>query len=124
MELELTRDVLDLLLVDRNETKMGRVDGLVFIVHDDGPPVVDRLELGFVVLASRLHPRLERWVEAIRKRFSVRKTARQQIPWSAVAEIKKQHIKLSIDAVHTPAFDWERWLRDHIVSKIPGSSPE
>ena len=123
MDLELTRDILDQEIVDRNGVEMGRVDGLVMIVDGDGPPRVDRFELGFVVLASRVHPRLEKWVEALRK-WSVRKVARFCIPWSHVEEISEDHIKVNVDAEDTPAFDWERWLREKVVKKIPGSGKE
>lgn len=119
MDLDLARDVLDQELLDRNGIEMGRVDGLVFIVDDDGPPRLDRFELGFVVLARRVHPRVEKWVEALR-RWSVRREARQRIPWSNVEEITHDHIKVSIDASETPAFDWEQWLREKVVTKIPG----
>lgn len=120
MNLNLARDILDQELVDRNGTQMGRVDGLLLVLEGDGPPRVDAFELGFVVLARRVHPRLEHWLERIRNRWSVRKTARQVIPWSSVEEIRPGHIKVGIDALLTPAFDWERWLRKHVVAKIPG----
>ena len=123
-EIDLARDVLDQQLIDRNGTKMGRVDGLVIAFEADGRPRVDHFELGFAVLAGRMHPRFERWLNAIRKRWSVREIARQIVPWSDVAELTENHIKLSIDAFTTPAFDWERWLRDHVVTKIPGSGDE
>ena len=123
MELELARDVLDQELIDRNGTRMGRVDGLVIIIDDDGPPRVDRFELGFVVLARRLHPRVERAVQWLR-RWSVRKVARQIIPWSSVAAITENHIEVGVDAMDTEAFAWERWLRDVIVARIPGSGDD
>ena len=121
MKIELARDILDQELVDRNGTKMGRVDGLVIIVEDGEPPRIDRMELGWVVLARRLSPRLERLVERFRARWSVRKVARYGIPWASIAEITPNHIKVNIDAMNTPAFDWERWFRDYVISKIPGS---
>ena len=120
MHLNLARDVLDQELIDRNGTKMGRVDGLVLIIDGDGPPRVDAFELGFVVLAQRISPRLERWLQAVRSRGSVRKVARQIVPWSSVEEITPSHIKVGIDALPTPSFDWERWLRAHVIAHIPG----
>lgn len=125
MEIELASEILDHKLSDRDGTRMGRVDGIVLRIDGDGPPRVDRFEIGFVVLARRLHPRIETWFEAIRSRWSVRKAARQLIPWSAVEEIDlARGIKLNIEAPPTPAFAWERWLRDRVVSKIPGSGQE
>lgn len=124
MTLKLAREILEQELLDRNGRKMGRVDGLVAVIDGDGPPRIDAFELGFTVLARRIHPRLERWLEAIRKRWSVRKIAVQIIPWSAVEEIKDGSIRVSIDATETPAFDWERWMCDHIVARLPGSGDD
>ena len=124
MELDLIRDVLDKQLIDRRETSMGRVDGLVLTVEEGKPPRVDHLELGFVVLARRVHPRVEKIVEALRKRFRVRETAVQDVPWSSVGEISTHHIRVDIDAYDTPAFAWERWLRDHVVAHLPGAGDD
>jgi hypothetical protein len=123
MDLELTRDILDQEVVDRNGLNMGRVDGLVMIVDDGGPPRLDRLELGFVVLARRLHPRVEKWVEALR-RWSVRKEAVHCIPWSQIESITENYVKVNVEAEETPAFAWERWLREVVVRRIPGSGAE
>jgi hypothetical protein len=121
-QLDLARDVLDQLVVDREETKMGRVDGIVLELRGNQPPRVDALEMGFVVLASRLHPRVESWVERLRRRFSVRKVARYRVPWSKVKDIKPYQIQIDVAALETPTFDWEKWLRDHVVAKLPGSA--
>jgi len=117
--LELARDILDQQVVDREETKMGRVDGLVLELREGQPPRVDHLEMGGVVLARRLSPRLERWVDGWRRRFGVRKVARYKVPWSAVLELNSYHLKLDVAALDTPNFDWERWLRDHVIEHIP-----
>lgn len=118
-KLDLARDVLDKLVVDKEGTKMGRVDGLLLDLSGDGPPRVEAIEMGFVVLARRIHPRVERWAERLR-RWSVRKTARYRIPWSKVKEVTPYHVQMDLEALKTPAFDWERWLRDHFVAKVPG----
>jgi hypothetical protein len=118
--LDLSRDVLDKQLVDRDETKMGRVDGLILELRGDQPPRVDAIEMGFVVLARRMSPWMERWVEKLR-RFSIRKTARQRVAWEKVTEIKPYQIKLDLKAIETPAFDWERWFRDHFVAPAEGT---
>jgi hypothetical protein len=120
-KLDLARDVLDKQLVDREETKMGRVDGLVLELRDGQPPRVASLDMGFVVLARRVHPRVESWLERLRRRFSVRKTALYSVPWSKVVDVKPYQVQLDVAALETPTFDWERWLRDHIVTKLPKS---
>lgn len=118
--LDLIRDVLDNQLVDRNGTRMGRVDGLVLAIDSDGQPRVDHMELGFVVLARRIHPRLESWLARLRERWSVRRSARQIIPWESVIDLDASRIQLDVDALKTPAFDWERAIR-RVLKKVPGS---
>jgi sporulation protein YlmC with PRC-barrel domain len=117
---DLARDVLDKQVVDREGIKMGRVDGLVLEVRDGEPPRVEAVDMGFVVLARRIHPRVERWLERLRRALSVRRTARYRVPWSQVIEVNQHHVKLDVEAQATPAFDWERWLRNHVVAKVPG----
>ena len=118
--MELVRDVLDGIILDREGTEMGRVDGLVLRLEDEGPPLVDHLELGFTVLAGRVSPLVERIVDAARKRWSIRRTARFGIPWNAVTEITPQNITVDLLAHDTPAFDWERWMRKHVIEHLPG----
>jgi hypothetical protein len=118
-EIDVIRDILDKQLVDADDTRMGRADGVVLVIDGDGPPRIDHLELGFAVLARRIHPRLEDWLQSLRKRWGPRRTARQIVPWSKVIDVTEHEIKLDLRAIETPAFDWERWCR-RIVSKIPG----
>jgi sporulation protein YlmC with PRC-barrel domain len=119
-QLDLIRDVLDKQVVDADETKMGRVDGVVLQLRDGEPPRVQALEMGFVTLALRVGRRTERAVEALRRRFSVRRTARYRVPWEKVIDVNVDHVQVDVDDEQTPAFDWERWLRFHIVRKVPG----
>ena len=121
-DLELARDVLDKQVVDRDETKMGRVDGLVLELRDGKPPRVHSIEMGGVVLARRIHPGLERLVEWFRRRFGVRKTAVYSVSWSAVQELNAYHVKIDVAACDTPTFDWERWLQDHVIAHIPAAA--
>jgi hypothetical protein len=114
--LDLARDVLDNQVVDRDGTKMGRVDGLVLELRGDKPPRVDSIEMGFIVLARRMGPRFERWLDRLR-RFSIRKTGRQRVAWAKVTEVNPPRVKVDLEALETPAFDWERWLRGHFAAK-------
>ena len=123
-ELELIRNVLDGQLVDCEETEMGRADGVVLEIRDGAPPRVDHLELGFVVLADRIHPRVGKWVERIHKRWSVRRSARYSIKWEKVSEVREHHIVIDVNAEDTPAYDWEKWLRKNITAHLPGGEEE
>ena len=117
--LDLVRDVLDKQVVDVEKTRMGRVDGLLLELRPGQPPRVKALEMGSVTLAGRVGPRTTRLVEALR-RFSVRRTARFQVPWEKVLDVDREHLRVDLDQKETPAFDWERWLRRHFVRKVPG----
>ena len=121
--IDLVRDLLDKQIIDADGTRMGRVDGVVIAIDGDVQPRIDHLELGFSVLARRLHPRLEQWLQSLRARWSVRRSARQVIPWSKVTELNPHHLQLDIEAFSTPAFDWERAARK-LVSRIPGSGDD
>ena len=119
--MDLVRDVLDKQLLDRDGEEMGRVDGVILELRPNDPPRVDALELGFVVLAHHIHPRVESWLNWLRSRWTVRRTARYHIPWSKVQEIHERGISVDVRVQDTPAFDWESWLRRHVIRHLPGS---
>lgn len=122
--LDLVRDVLDTQVVDREGTKMGRVDGIVLELRDGEAPRVESIEMGFVVLAQRLRlpRRLEGWFLSLRRRFSVRKTACYRVAWQQVKDVNTFCVQLDVEAAETPAFDWERWLCDHVIAHLPGAA--
>jgi hypothetical protein len=61
-------------------------------------------------------------VEWLRRRLNVRQTAVYSVPWSEVEELNPYHVKLNAAALDTPTFDWERWLRDHVIAHIPAAA--
>ena len=118
--LDLTRDLLDMQMVDRDGVKMGRIDGLILELRGDKPPRVEAIEMGFAALARRMGPRAERWLEKLR-RWSVRRTASQRVPWTKVTAVEPHHIQVDLGALETPAFAWEIWFRDHFVAPLEGN---
>lgn len=122
--MHLFRDLLDLQVEDREDERVGRVDAITVELREGKPPRVASLELGFVPLARRMHPRLEAIAERWHKRLGVRRGARYHIPWTAVLDLDVHRVKVDVKADETPALDWERWLRRHIVGRIPGNSTE
>ena len=119
--LHVLRDLLDDQIVDRGCNPIGRVDSILAELRDGAPPRVVELQLGFVPLARRFGLRAERWMEALHKRFSVRRSARYGIPWEKVTEIHAHHIEVDLDVEDTVAADWERWFRQNVIGRIPGS---
>jgi hypothetical protein len=118
------RDLLDKQIVDREEERVGRVDGIIAEIHEGAPPRVIQVELGFVTIARRIHRRFEALAEAVHKRWSVRRSARYHIDWLNVMDVNVHHVKVDVKVEETPAFDWERWLRRHVIGRIPGASAE
>jgi sporulation protein YlmC with PRC-barrel domain len=119
--MELVRDMLDKQIVDRNQVKMGKVDGLVFELREREPPRVAFIEVGAVSLARRIGHRTGQWVSRLAAHLggeSHREPYR--IPWERVRDIGLD-IDLDLDVKDTPVFDWQTWLRDHVIARVPGA---
>lgn len=120
-ELRLVRDVLDQQIIDREARKVGKVDGIVVELLDDGRARVLYLEVGNAVLARRVSDRLGRLYERIRKRLLDHPTPPFRISWKKVRKIDLA-VHADIEASSSDAYRLERWLRDHLIAPIPGSS--
>ena|SRR5689334_16266865 len=119
--MHLIKDVLDNQVVDQQDRKMGKVDGIVIEWRADGPPRLLYIEIGPAPLAARLHPRLGAWVAARLRRFGPARGEPARIPWASVQDTGI-NVKLNRDADTTTALAWENWLREHIVRRIPGGA--
>lgn len=118
--MDIIRDVLDNQLVDRHQRKIGRVDGIVAELRDGQPPRLAYLEVGFPVLARRLHPRLERWIVAIQSRWGAKQQTPFQIPWSKILDVGID-VDVDLSAEDTPLIAYEKWLEEHVIGRIPGA---
>lgn len=116
--MDVIRDVLDNQLVDRNQHKMGKVDGIVIELRSGQPPRLAYIETGATTLARRLHPRLQQWVAALERKWG-KKAGAYRIPWSKVRDIGID-VEVDVEAQKTPALAYEVWLRDHVITRIPG----
>jgi sporulation protein YlmC with PRC-barrel domain len=117
--MDLLLDVLDQQVIDKHGRKSGKVDGIAIEIREGKPPRVAYLEMGTGVLARRLSPRLERWLQRWRER-SGRKPTPFQVPWS---KVKKVHltVDVDVDAAKERGYQVERWLAEHVIGPIPGS---
>lgn len=118
--MHLIRDVLDQQIIDREGHKAGRVDGIALEIRPDGPPRVAYLDVGMDVLARRFSTRLERLVHEIDRRFQ-RDRKPSHKPWHKVDRIGILAI-LDIDCSEYSSFYLEKWLRDNVITKIPGNA--
>jgi hypothetical protein len=112
--MRLTADVLDQQVIDCCQRKAGKVDGIAIEVFNGAPPRVAYIEIGSNVLARRVSKRLERFVRKLHAKSF-------RVPWSAIAKVDVS-VTLNVDAANSPLYDVEKWLRTHIVEKIPFSA--
>lgn len=116
--MEVVRDVLDKLVVDRNGREMGRVDGIELTVKNGHPPHLASILIGPSVLAWRIHPALGRWVVALEHALGVSRGRPVHIDFGTI-EIAN-HIKTDVTVSQTAANAVEQRVRAW-VRLIPGS---
>ncbi|HEY6111755.1 MAG TPA: hypothetical protein VIV62_04515 [Chthoniobacterales bacterium] len=120
-KLRLVHDVLDKLLVDRDGVPLGRVDGIVLIISGkDSRPRVAQIESGLATLARRLNARFARALQWLVRKLRLRWRRLVRIPWSKIESVGRE-LKLDVCADNSRMLERERWLRDHIVRRIPGN---
>ncbi|RUW27477.1 hypothetical protein [Mesorhizobium sp. M4B.F.Ca.ET.013.02.1.1] len=119
--MDLLRDLLDKQVVDRRQVKIGKVDGLVAELRHGKPPRIVAVELGSITLARRLGSRPGRWVAWLAARLGGERHAEpHRIAWKKVRNIGVD-IEVDVDVRRAAIFDWQDWLRDHIIGRIPGA---
>ena len=119
----LAHDVLDAQLVDRVQEKVGRVDALVLELEPGKPPRVATILIGGAVRAERIG----RWYVALRRAwrgmFGQREEHVSRIPFDKVRRIGDT-IELDVEEKTLESEHLERWLKDHVVCRIPGAGGE
>jgi sporulation protein YlmC with PRC-barrel domain len=114
--MQLGKLVLDQQVIDSRGHPMGKVDGIVLELREGAPTRVAFLVVGGTTLLWRIHRGLARWAE--RRLGGEGHVTR--IPWDKVVKIGVE-VKVDVEADRSPALHWERWVRDRIISRIPGS---
>jgi hypothetical protein len=108
--MDVVRDLLDKVAVDRSDREIGRVDRVVLDVPVDGPPRLAGLEIGAPALAARLHPRLGRVVAAIERALHPQRPGPMTLPMGRVRTFAQQ-ITIDVAFDDTPAAEREARLR-------------
>jgi sporulation protein YlmC with PRC-barrel domain len=114
--MELGRNVLDQQVIDAHDRPMGKVDGIVLEHRDGRPARVSHIVVGGTTLLWRIHPRLAAWAE---RRIGGQGHP-ERVPWAKVLKIGVD-VKVDVESGRSPALRWERWVRDHVISRIPGA---
>ena len=119
----LVHDILDLQLLDREETKVGRVDSLVLDVVDGQPPRVKSILVGGPVRQERIG-RWAMWLGgALRRIAGSHGGGVSEIPFAAVRRVGNV-IAVDVDEKTLDSQSTERWLSENIVCRIPGAKGE
>jgi hypothetical protein len=119
--LYLMRDVLDKLLLDRKGIPLGRADGILLSMRGErSRPEIVQIEVGLPTLARRLGRPWGSIASAVSKAFGIRWRRSVRVPWSKVRRVAKE-VTLDLAAENSPLLVRERWLRDHIIRRLPGS---
>lgn len=121
--MKLVRDVLDKKLTDRENCAMGRVSGLVLHVGEKTQPRITHILIGGPTLWMRVHPALAKLSTRLSRIWGPKRTGPVRIPWSRVETVGKD-IKLDVEGRDTGALDWELWIAEHIIERIPGGGKE
>lgn len=119
--MHIVRDLLDKQLIDVNGQNMGRIDGLVMELRPGEQPHITRILVGGTVLTRRLPGVVGRWTTAFFRRFGIRRGEPFTIPWSRVLRVERV-VRVDIDSDESDVMVSSRWVRDHIVNRIPGAS--
>jgi hypothetical protein len=118
--LDLARDVLDKLLVDKNGREFGRVDGLLIHLRQGRPPRVGEIEVGTYTVLRRINRPAGEWLARRLERLSPVSLQSARLPFERFKH-RGTHIEVPIDAEENERLmPGEKWLREHIVKKLPG----
>lgn len=118
--MHVVREVLDKELLDREDKPMGRVDGLILHVGKESQPRITHIVVGGPTLWNRVHPALGRLSHRLNGWWGPKNPDAVRIPWSRVRVVGRD-IKLAIKATDSGAVEWELWIAQHIIQRIPGS---
>lgn len=114
------RDLLDKQLLDRNECEIGRIDGVVLELPENGQPRLVRVEMGGTVLAARVG----RWavgpVRRLERLWGPKRVSPVKLPWSKVSKLGRD-VHVDIDVNETDALAWEKWVDKVLIDRLPGA---
>jgi len=117
-DLHVVRDVLDKAVVDRDGRPMGRADSVTIVVPSDGPPRLESVVIGSMMLAHRAAPRLARWA-VLERWLPVVSGPPVAVPFDRI-ECRGLGLKADVQAGETAAMNLEQRLQ-RWLARIPGS---
>ncbi|MEV4710844.1 hypothetical protein [Micromonospora sp. NPDC049374] len=121
MRIQISQELLDRQLVDRDGRLVGKVDDVEFALDADGVPYLRSLLSGPGALGQRVGGRLGRMLVLTAERFVTdRPMAPLRIPYALVGRVDSA-VWLRVRADELPTSPVEEWLRRHLIDRIPGA---
>jgi hypothetical protein len=121
--LRLNHDVLDVQLVDRHKEKIGRCDALMLELRAGQPLRVAAILIGGPARDERIGRWMRGLANLLRALGGVRRSGVSRISFDAMRCLGDT-MELDVDRCELESEHVERWLDEHIVRHIPGSSGE
>jgi len=113
--------LLDRQLVDADGMLAGKVDDLELTVPAEGAPYVTAILAGPGSLSRRIGGRLGAKIEALHRRLHPSEApGPASVSWGVVHEVGSS-IRLSVSKGSLAVDTMERWTREHVIDRIPGS---
>lgn len=112
---------LDRQIVDLAGEAVGKVDDVELAPGPDGGPRIAALLVGPQALGRRLGGRLGRRVSGVSGRLHPAENPDPlRIPWDVVGHTDSAvHLTIRRELLAEPAL--EQWLREHLISRLPGA---
>ncbi|MGI5128788.1 hypothetical protein ACQEVB_18420 [Pseudonocardia sp. CA-107938] len=121
--LDLHLQFLDRQVVDCDGEPVCKVDDLELELDDEGRPYVTAILIGPRALGPRLGGRIGQWITAIAARLAQKETETtdtQRLDFRLVTDIDSA-ITVSRPVAELAVRPLERWVDEHVISRIPGS---
>jgi len=122
--LHLAVDLLDYQIVDRDGVACGNVDDVELTIGADGSASATALLTGPGVLLYRFGGRrLGRWLQRMSQAAGPhpdRDRDTSRVPVELIEEVGPA-IKVDVRAEELASMNTERWVRDHVIGRIPGA---
>jgi sporulation protein YlmC with PRC-barrel domain len=116
--------LLDRQVVDPDGGMVCKVDDVDFRRGDDGSYYVAALLSGPLALGPRLPGLLGTWVVSVARRLAPTENPRpRRIPFSRVSHIGSA-VTVDRRRDQLDVAELEDWVRDHVISRIPGNRHE
>lgn len=114
--------LLDRLIVDIDGEPVGMVDDLELKPGEDGgPPILTALLCGPTAFGPRLGDRIGTWWLAVGRRMRPLDDPYPiRIPIEAVGSVDRKEVKLTITREMAGTRQFADWVRDHVISRLPG----